>query len=337
MSNYKAAKIKKRENIATTIKSMSIAIAIFFAFAIFFSSLGITTYNEYQYYKINAVPVTAEITQIEEEDNEGTTDYKMYVSYEYNDTVVTNNHWKTLGNNHAPLGSEITIKIDPDNPVFIFKEDDGLTFFVLALAFLAIMYCVFTEMIRKKSKSKLGEKNILTDKMLANDLKPRFLVYLSKLMVFFFFGLTLGSFVMPEAFGTDTRITGFVFLVLSMLVIYFAFKQIASMPKKQYKMNINKCIRKWSEGSGEDETFYTTFDKFGTVKENHGILGNRYYIIEDHNGFLRQIYDVTHWYPQIEDPSLTYGSKSLTSALTTELLAGIVLVIIYFIIVGVFI
>jgi len=111
-----------------------------------------------------------------------------------------------------------------------------------------------------------------------------------------------------------------IFLIGFGAVIFLsAWISIKRIPKKNYELYIDKCLKQWSEGSGDDETYYTRLETLGKVQGHHGIVGKRYYIVKNNRNELCGIYDTRYWQPSVEDASLINGTKTVIKNLFTDI------------------
>ena len=271
------------------------------------TEIGIKKYKEYKYYKDNSVPVTATISKIEERtDSDDDTYYIGYVSYSYKEETFNDVYWKRVGSNS--LGDKVSILIGRDNPRYIFHGETGLYIFIIACCLLVIMLNLLTKIVHKKIPDDT-ECYYITDGMVANDLKPKFTIFLSKSMLCIGTMFIIGNCLLSELFSITTKNVGITFFIFGVLFLFCSIFYINRISKTKYQLYIDKCVRKWSKNSGEDTDYYTTFSKLGTVNGDYGKEGNCYYMVVDHNGRLKNIYDVEFWKPSIDDNTLYNGGK----------------------------
>lgn len=317
MGLFKKNRIEEENEIV--VRKKPIGIVVLLLVAILLTFWGVKVHKDYLYYKEIVVPITATITDIDEVDDDGDTDYKMYVSYSYNGVNVRNIHWKTLNNRTKSIGDQVTIMIAPNEPDYVFKGRTGLVFFCFALIVLAFVLQKFTS--RLHLDKDIGNSDILqiTEYMVADDLKPSFRMFVSKSMVFIGFALFIGYIFIPELFGLDSKKIGVFLIEIGTVILLTAWISIKKIPKKDYELYIDKCLKQWSEGSGDDETHYTRFENLGKVLGNHGIVGKRYYIVKNNRNKLCGIYDTQYWQPAVEDASLINGSKTVIKNLFTDI------------------
>lgn len=317
MGLFKKNRIEGENEIV--VRKKPIGILILLVIAILLTGVGVKTHKDYLYYKEIVVPITATITDIDEVDDDGDTDYKMFVSYSYNGVNVRNVQWRTLNDKTKSIGDEVTIMIAPDEPDYVFKGRTGLVFFCFALVVLAIVLQLFTSRLHFDKNIGYGDILQITEYMVADDLKPWFRMFIANSMVFIGFSLFAGHIILPELFALDSQNIGAFLAEFGIIIVLTAWISIKRIPKKKYELYIDKCLKQWSEGSGDDETHYTRFETLGKVQGHHGIVGKRYYIVKNNRNKLCGIYDTRYWQPSVEDSSLINGTKTVIKNLFTDI------------------
>ena len=91
-------------------------------------------HDEYRRLEDTAVQVTARIVRVKEHEVDDDTDYKLYITYTYQNRNYSNIYYKTV-NKARTVGEHVTIHVDPADPTCLRPDDPGL--FVLLPGFFA--------------------------------------------------------------------------------------------------------------------------------------------------------------------------------------------------------
>ena len=327
------------DTIRDGIKGMIVGLCVCLVLFALTFTWGTTDYYKFEKYKDTAVPVIGTVSKVKEVDDDGDTDYRVYVTYEYDGILYEDIKVATFDENNYHIGEKVQFNVAPDKPDFIFKWETGTFGSIVAILFLSIACCILTELIHKKTGSQFGDTKIITDTMIANDLKPKFGVFSSKILISISTSFVIGHYMLPNLFGEGTRNTGFVFGILALIIYILAIKSVLRIPEKEYKLDIHKCLKQWSEGSGDDTTYYTLFSNYPKVTGRYGIVGRNYYFVKNKHDRMCQLYDMEYWQPAVEDATLSQASRTIVKNLIFDffleiVMSGLYIAIIYYLVFG---
>lgn len=97
---------------------------------------GLEKREEYYEYIDKVIAITARITDVHESEKYSVPNH-IYVSYEYNGETFVNVFWKET-TDFPEVGKTVEIKISPEDPEYVFSEDNGTKDFILAI-FLSVL------------------------------------------------------------------------------------------------------------------------------------------------------------------------------------------------------
>ncbi|MBE7036519.1 MAG: hypothetical protein E7403_04420 [Ruminococcaceae bacterium] len=322
-------KEKSYENIGEGIQGMKIAIVALLFLSILATCGGLYTFKKFLNYKDTLVPVQATVSKIiKEVDDDGDTDYEVYVNYEYNGVKVENKKFKTFDSRILSVGDSVKISISSVNPHYIFLDDTGYFLFFIAAVILSVAVCISTELLHKLP-SKNSDENLITDEMVANDLKPDLMVYPAKILLFLGAVLVFGHVMLSDLFRTTSLSVGEMLVFIGVVLFILSLNSVKKMPSRKYTLNVHTCTKKWSEGSGEDEERFTKFSGMDKISGYYGVVGEKYYLVRTHKGKFCQLYSVSFWHPAIEDETLLAGSRKIIKNLILDAGITIVAVVLY--------
>ncbi len=307
-------------------------------FAVFLVTLyGFRIYNEYVSYKDIVISIDATISKMDEiDDGDGGTDYKYWISYEYGGKHLNDREWKILGGKKYNVGDTVSVEIAPEDPGYIFSGDIGTGWFIAAMVLLAVAMVILTELIHIPQPCDGDEIMPITEEMVVDDLKPDFLTAATRFLLALGGGMVVGHFLISGLFSAGICVAGFICLVLGIVFLVISLAKISKISGEYYELVLDTCTRQWSEGSGDDTTYYTQFEHYGRITGRRALLGRTYYMLKNKKGKLRQLFDAGFWRPAIEDDTLKNGCEKVRKNLWIDvflsLLIGSAFVIVLYVV-----
>jgi len=310
-----------------------IAVIVVFNLIVLPYGLAMKPYSEYLRHKDVAVEVEANVSYIHiYEDSDDDKQYELYMTYTYDGVFYEDIYWETISSDKYEVGDSVVIKVLPENPAHIMSADIGargikIVMFVYAIVAVIVLYEKNFYSIKESS-----DKLFITDKMIANTLRPRGLLGISQALIFSGAGMYAAKLFMPELMEEITVAN--VLFAIGMAFFCIAVVKMLKLSEKGYSFGVFRCAEKWTDSDGDSTTYYTRFEYI--EKTNHGgkvydraVVGNEYYIVQNLKGYIREIYDTKKWIPAVEDRSLKTGSKYALKRCCVELFLGSAFVFVF--------
>lgn len=143
------------------------------------TGLYVRDVDEYERLEHTAVAVTAHVSRVQKHsDSEGSDDYRVFITYEYQGLTYADVRYTTLASNRMPVGTAVKVWIDPDAPGHLRPDRPGIIWIVLIWMFFgAVMtgliwaFCfAWSKSVAQKQWPEVYASGVLTDELVRQDI-----------------------------------------------------------------------------------------------------------------------------------------------------------------------
>ena len=275
-------------------------------------SMVIQPYAEYIRYKDSAVTINAVVSDIYEyEDSDDDEHYEIYLSYDYRDKQYRDVLWETISTDRYNVGDIVTVKISIDEPEYVLKSNRGTG----GLEFILVVYAMIVAGIVYDRSFYNTKKNddlkFIDGRMIVNDLSPKAFIAVINAVFGFLAGMC-GAWFFLSSMGINLNfVPGVLFIAIITFIATLCY--IYRIPQKGYRINIHRCLKKWSENDGETTFNYVQFEAIRKTSHGGKVFSraeenvNYYLVMKGEN--IKEIYDTRKWILSGDDNNLRVDMK----------------------------
>lgn len=299
-------------------------------YSVYFFS--IREYVEYMNRKDGVISQSAQITRIYEgTDSDDDEYYDYYVTYVYNGKKYENVYFDREYSEVYEKGTSLNIKIDSDEPSYIFHGERGDTAFFIIFGIISVFIGAFENLFYYYKQRRDVQIREITDKMIAKDLRPKGLLIAAIAGICFGSAVLVADKLMSELFGKVYIVWAVVIFIAGMVFQVLALLSVKK--KRKYTFNSRVCQRKWMDNSDDENIkYYAKFDEITSADLTKAEYiemceGSIYYLVINHRGKICNIYPASIWRPAIEDRSLVEPKRILVKEIWINLCISVAVMI----------